>query len=172
MATTKSQNSWGGKGPPWTVKSNPPAQSKGSYKLPMAVSSQASNTSNEEDLSQRLAPVFNHPTVEKCFLLFRQNFPCFSFCLLPFLSLGSTEKTHSVFSAPPTRYLWTLLKFLWALSSWSWTILPLSVSSCMRDAPCLWTINNTEINDDLNIKPMFKYLLNEEPRLAKYMQLF
>lgn len=111
---------------------------------------------------QNLSQCSTTPTVEKWVFLFRQNFLCFSFCLLPLLSLA--------FSAPPIWYLRMLLRSSWVLSFWGWTVLALSVSPCMWDAPCpiLWTINNTEINYHLNTEAVFKYLLSEKPRLAKY----
>jgi len=73
------------------------------------------NISREGDSTTSLGNLFQGSIIlkGKFFLIFRWNFPCFSLCPLPLvLSLGTTEKSHSVIILPAQRMTWMLLPLL------------------------------------------------------------
>ena len=75
-------------------------------------------------------------TVKKCFLVFRQNLPCFSLCPLPLvLSPDTTENSLAPSSLPLLSYLYTLIRSSQAFSSLGWAVPALSAFPHMGDAP-------------------------------------
>jgi len=110
--------------------------------LRRAMSSQVLNISKDRDSTTPLANLFQSLTtftVEKVFLMFKQNFLWLGLCPLPpVLSLDATEKSLSSYSLLPSHQVFThmdessLSLLLSRLNS------PSSLSlSCMSDVPVL-----------------------------------
>lgn len=68
------------------------------------------------------------------FVCFLRNFVCFSLRLCA-VTEPSEEFGCALCISPPMRYLYTLIRSHWPLSSPLWTITALSASPHMRDAP-------------------------------------
>lgn len=99
---------------------------------------------------QETFPLFRHPHSKRVISAIQIEPMCFNMCLLPLaLSLGSTGKSLAPFSLhPPTRYLWTIIRYLFVFLSAGWTVPALSDSLCMRHTQflticmylSLWTV--------------------------------
>lgn len=87
---------------------------------------------SEEDIPQPLGNLCQSSsthTAQNCFLVFRRNLLCASLCPLPpVLAMGTTEQSLAPVSLPfPFRYLWTLMRYLCASPSPSYTVLYISL---------------------------------------------